>query len=35
VAYSASNRKEAGFTFLRNVCSHTDYTSPYPRRWQH
>jgi hypothetical protein len=22
-------------TVLRNVCSHTDYTSHYPERWQH
>jgi hypothetical protein len=21
-------------TLLRNVCSHTDYTALYPRRWQ-
>jgi hypothetical protein len=21
-------------TFLRNVCSHTDYTALHPKRWQ-
>jgi hypothetical protein len=24
-----------GYTFLRNVGSHTDYTAIYPTRWQH
>jgi hypothetical protein len=27
--------EEGGITFLRNVCSLTEYTVLYPRRWQH
>jgi hypothetical protein len=27
--------EDGGDTFLRNICSYTDYTALYPRRWQH
>jgi hypothetical protein len=27
--------EDLGDMFLRNVCSHTDYTALYPIKWQH
>jgi hypothetical protein len=34
-SYSADFSNLEGDTFLRNVASLTDYTTLYPRRWQH
>jgi hypothetical protein len=30
-----SGPEDGGDTFLRNICSHTDYTALYPKRGQH
>jgi hypothetical protein len=35
VRRGGSDPEDGGDTFLRNVCSHTDYMALYPRRWQH